>query len=230
MENTFEVLFGEREQLKRFTLHTDFSIPRSEFFRAARSAVWNKSQKPSILEDDDPEVFANYMRCVYADRLPFAKDPEDSYFECLIQLYVLADKLGDLMTANMVMDRLVSLSEEVNLTPNFDDIELSYKFTVSGSPLRAVLRDLLIYEGSETDDKLETSGLLFEFYRDATRELMKINLRIQSGEMTFAAAFDAHFSTMGRCHYHQHNKNHSEMACNLKCKPSQSADHTGGSG
>lgn len=66
LASTFDVLVGKAETLQRFMLHINVFIPRSEFFRAARSSQWlSDPQKPVDLKDEDVEIFSLYMNCVY---------------------------------------------------------------------------------------------------------------------------------------------------------------------
>jgi hypothetical protein len=225
MESTFDVLVGTGELQKRFTLHTDFFIPRFEFFKAARSAAWNTDPlKPSTLDnkDDDPAGFSHYARCVYlnnVDFLPHAEESTKPHFTSLLRLYILADRLGDLKTANMVIDRLVSYSDEVKRIPGSDDIRLSYNFTASGSPLRAVLRDQFIHEVSANyfqEHKAANSHR--EFLQDIVVGYLDIKETTNVDKsMSVGDAFRVKVSSMDDgCFYHQHNQTVP------RCSPSQS--------
>jgi hypothetical protein len=68
---TFKVIVGPKSNRQKFTLHHDLMVQRSEFFRAARSKTWirDKPTRPTNLEQEDPEVFATYVRAVYFDRI-----------------------------------------------------------------------------------------------------------------------------------------------------------------
>lgn len=67
LANTFDVLVGRANHSRQlFMLHTSVFIPRSEFFRAARSSHWlSDPQKPVDLTDEEPATFSHYMNCVY---------------------------------------------------------------------------------------------------------------------------------------------------------------------
>jgi hypothetical protein len=64
----------------------------------------------------------------------------------LIKLYVLADKLIDLDTANLVMDELIAHVDACKIPPDIDYINIVYQCTPTGSPLRALFCDLYIHE------------------------------------------------------------------------------------
>jgi len=60
----FHVVVGRKPKQETFAVYNDVVIPRSEFFRAARSSKWIEDQhtKPTTLEHEDPKVFATYRR------------------------------------------------------------------------------------------------------------------------------------------------------------------------
>ena len=58
---------------------------------------------------------------------------------------MLADKLQDLLTANMIMDELICFSSKTNEVPKHGSISLAYSSTASSSPLRTLLRDYWVY-------------------------------------------------------------------------------------
>jgi hypothetical protein len=213
MESTFDCLVGSAGELqKRFTLHNDFFIPRSEFFTAARSAAWNKDPlKPTTLDDadDDPEVFANYMRSVYLGNANFLPDSKKAGFKPLIKAYVLADKLGDLMTANMIIDRIISYSDDAFTLPNTDEVQLAYSSTTSGSPLRALLCDHFIHEAGAKyliDKKL--SEVDRDFFQDIAVRYLSIKRTDGIEKVSVGDAFGKRVSTVDACLlYHQHSKN-----------------------
>lgn len=56
---------GKEPKQQRFTVHHDFLVQRSEFFKAARSSSWTQADEPNILDDHDPEDFSTYLHCLY---------------------------------------------------------------------------------------------------------------------------------------------------------------------
>lgn len=64
----------------------------------------------------------------------------DAGYEALIRLYLLADKLQDLATANMVMDELIRFVSETDEVPKHLAVSLAYGSTTNTSILRALLR------------------------------------------------------------------------------------------
>lgn len=66
----------------------------------------------------------------------------DLLYNMLIKLYLLADRLQDTTTANMVMDKFEQLYKAECLHPGNLPISTAYQFTVEGSPLRELLRNI----------------------------------------------------------------------------------------
>jgi hypothetical protein len=65
------VLVGSPPNQTRFNLVKDIMTRRSGYFAAARSGRWTESKllKATDLTAEDPEVFNNYLRCAYNDRV-----------------------------------------------------------------------------------------------------------------------------------------------------------------
>jgi hypothetical protein len=69
-----------------------------------------------------------------------------THFKVLIKLYILADKLEDLESVNVILDSIIRFSDESNEIPNDHLKKDVYNLTPPSSPLRTLLRDLMIYE------------------------------------------------------------------------------------
>jgi len=102
----------------------------------------------------------------------------------LIDLYLLADKLIDPTTANLVIDKLTDFIGERNEYLNSKVIRFVYRSTTVDSPLRRLVRDY-----STTDDVVEGGSLNYfqhgefppEFVKDVLLEFMAINKRNAEG-------------------------------------------------
>jgi hypothetical protein len=64
LTKTFDVLVGKEPNQKRFTVYYDLLVQRSESFKAARSSRWAQADRPTNLEDHDPETFFTYLHCL----------------------------------------------------------------------------------------------------------------------------------------------------------------------
>ncbi|KAK6419059.1 hypothetical protein LTR95_017108 [Oleoguttula sp. CCFEE 5521] len=127
-ESTFAV--------KTYDLRTELFTQRSNFFKAALSSSWKQMDTPIDLTDHDGQVFEAYIYYVEqgklrndrADDKNNAKvdgndndkddddkegddgyDVETAYYctEDLLELYMLADKVGDLTAANDTINEMI---------------------------------------------------------------------------------------------------------------------------
>lgn len=211
--DTFEVLVGDEEIQQRFTVHKDVACKHSPFFRAARSQRWNhESSRPTELLDTKPAVFEEYLRCIYADRVETAS-PGKSDILGRVQLWILADRLQDLTTANLVADEIVRDSVGQSDTawrfvPTLKVVAFAYSHTAPGSAMRRLMRDLRVYDGagSKSDEtSLEYEGMaeaLFDIYQEMGRLIMS------NARGTIEGVFLNGASTKPKCHYHQHDEEH----------------------
>lgn len=168
---------------------TTFSCRRSGFFKVARSARWaTDPSKPVSLEDDGPDVFSTYLHCVYFDevvipttsvplslmfrRLEEARQGEaDQKFEALVSTYVLADKLRDPITANMVSDKILEVSHDTSKVPSAKAVTITYQSTTDRDPLRILLRDMCMYHSRTLPTGGDVSWPV-EFLQDVVNKLM----------------------------------------------------------
>ena len=221
LDSTFDVLVGS----KTFSLYTAVFTERSEFFRAARKPEWlaGDPKKPVDLKDEDSELFNTYINCVYFGKEVLklhsvectsgtesgGTDKVQLGFRSLIQIYLLADKLQDLATANMAIDEIISFSDAVWTVPLPDECSHVYSHTPRNSPLRVLMRDYCIYENNPSI----LASMVNEFPRDLVNDIMLEVLRIKTMDKnkTVAKAFEKEltaFTREDRCHYHQHDDKH----------------------
>lgn len=121
----------------------------------------------------------------------------------LIELYLLADKLQDFTTANMVMDELVQFIAETTELPKYALTSLVYNSTANNSPLRALLRDCWVHQmPNDAIDRLKADCFPRDFLEDVAMELMRLKLGIIKRE-------DYEWSKYSnKCLYHQHDYEH----------------------
>lgn len=144
-EETFGVLTGKGPDQRRFTVHKSLFTKRSKLLEAATSSRWTSGiNKPVDLTEHEPAVFDSYMQCVYLGSVTVPEVPKyakNSRFGGLITLYLLADKLYDGVTTNIVMDEIIRTSDEARVIPCRVLVALVYKSTIAGSPLRRISKD-----------------------------------------------------------------------------------------
>jgi len=146
---------------------------RSEFFRISRLPQWKQPGEPTTLLDDEPNVFSLYMHCLYFGTYDLGKridtdiaeawnTEKDGIFsitlksnavlkqgltmDLYINLYILADKLLDPSTSNLVINQLIVFSRKHRESCKIDPVTLAkiYDSTTDGSPLRKIVRDWLL--------------------------------------------------------------------------------------
>lgn len=123
--------------------------------------------------------------------------------EAFVKLYLLADKLQDLTTANMVIDELVRFVAKTTEVPKQALTSLAYDSTVSSSPLRALLRDYWVYHmPTDGADHLKANDFPKDFLQDVATELMLLKL----GKATTEDCKRDKCSD--KCLYHQHDDEH----------------------
>jgi hypothetical protein len=204
------VLVGKDASQKRFTLHTAVFIPRSEFFKAARSKEWTTDPlKPTDCGDEDSEVFENYMRVVYFNCSRALTKGDDlsvglksDHFPALIKLYVLADKLIDHTTANKIISQIIAYANTARKLPTRSQVNLGYNLTISGNPLRTLLRDLIVHSAHNGYLGDGSKTLHPDIGHDVAIEYLRIK---ESGpvDRTIRQAFSRSFHES--CLYHQHD-------------------------
>lgn len=128
----------------------------------------------------------------------------------LIDLYLLADRLQDMKTANLVMDELIRFSTKGNQALTGDIIRRAYDSTIHGNPLRRYVRDVHVYETGSVDymDFHVDPGHA-EFTRDVVVEVLR--LKDPNEHETVKSVYRARRDRgrfVDECYYHQHNETH----------------------
>lgn len=120
----------------------------------------------------------------------------------LIDLYLLADSFIDPVTANIAIDRLITIAREENKYPSRRLIEYVYMSTAAGSPLRRLLRDWHIHSVDYGwVDKLKTKEFPLEFLQDILREVWTLNK--DNLDSTIRSVFETGFMNRPGERYHQ---------------------------
>jgi hypothetical protein len=225
LTDTFDVLVGTAPNRQRFTVHHDLITQRSEFFRAARSRRWTKRNKPTKLVDEQPHMFSAYMNCLYLgadfmierpatlviegsisedDKEKANKNDEEDTMRFLVDLYILADKLLDPISANLIIDKLIAFVDTLSWMPGPITITYVYNNTVDGNPLRRLCRDWRIHEiahGWPMKTAKTEWNLPHEFLQDLLIENARLQLENPKGQL--GEVFDTIMARRPKSHYHQ---------------------------
>ena len=102
----------ENKNQKTFSVHEGLISSRSRFVRNALNGSWQESDTKVIpLGDVAPEFFDVYLNLLYFNRLPIIAEQGEQentgQFEDLITVYILADRLMDLVTKNLIIDAMI---------------------------------------------------------------------------------------------------------------------------
>ncbi|KAK5124927.1 hypothetical protein LTR85_001117 [Meristemomyces frigidus] len=232
---TIVVLVGQDKTA--FTVHKDIICERSPFFRAACAARWQDSdaERDVKLIDDDPEVFTLYLQCVYRESatvdLAEAKVevatkhnvdecPEsDAVFAILAEAYILADKLGDTRSCNLIIDEYISCSDQLGCIPTTVDIMPVYENTPSGSPLRALTVDYYLFEAPLSTVVKTAATLPAAFLSEFI--IADANLKNPSKGETVEDVYGKVVSEMAQCCYHKHDDDNPSITCGVNQQKSE---------
>lgn len=93
----------------------------------------------------------------------------------LVDLYLLADKLLDPVTANMAIDKLIRMSEARERCPSQILVCYVYRSTAVESPLRRLFRDWYVFTVSESwVDTIHRDGYPHAFLKDLIYEIYNL--------------------------------------------------------
>lgn len=227
---TFHVLLGPEK--KRFTVYHDMLTDRSGFFKAARSSHWTEDpQTPTKLTDHNPETFTNYLQLIYGggciqpdeELTQYAKTRERifdtarllfTHYKALSKLYVLADKLEDLESANVIMDAILLFGDEYARLLHPALTKFVHDSTPPDSPLRNIVRDTIVHEnaGKYFLGVKFPAELPHELLLDVAKEHHHMKFEQAGAHGTFANVYNKRLSDFPKCRYHQRNDDHQ------KCK------------
>lgn len=206
-----EVLIGEEPNKQRFTVHKDLFTRHSKFLEAATSFHWTLGiKKPVDLVGYEPEVFASYMQCVYLGSVMVPALPRyngKNTLEGLIVLYLLADKLNDITSANLIIDQIIRHSEVEKILPSWTAVTLAYESTVAGSPLPKLCRDYSVHEEKSSQlGRIQEGTAPFDFLKDVMLELHGF----ASHKGPLEQSRKVKCVKREKCYYHQHDEEHSK--------------------
>ncbi|KAF2263549.1 hypothetical protein CC78DRAFT_518474 [Lojkania enalia] len=184
-----KITVGPPSSQKTFYIHETLCTTRSQFFHLALRGTWKESLSKSInLPEDSPEIFALYVHLLYTNSIPIKTEaPEDvteiqtyvdTQYETLASLYILAEKLQDTTTKDILTDTILSLSREkqhdgTRYYPGEKVINIIYEGTVKECGARRMVRDFYAEYAGEEWFPEQVEGLPKEFLWDLVRVLVR---------------------------------------------------------
>lgn len=157
------------------------------------------------LTDDDPDTLDAYLQCVYHNTAANVDAVDDIRSLSLVRVYVLADKLGDVETANMTIDAIIWNSDMLTLIPCPCTVAYAFANSPESSPLRRMLVDYYVHEASLAAVSDGLSRMSHGFLCTLVLESRTVKER-SSIDGLVGEVFCRNISNMPRCHYHQHDE------------------------
>ncbi|KAF2660745.1 hypothetical protein K491DRAFT_774639 [Lophiostoma macrostomum CBS 122681] len=163
-----------------FHVHVGVICPRSGFFKGLMNNDWREKADGAVsLPDDDPVAFRQYIRILYGQPIQLPGGNQEAganrdrkYAEqstILAQIFVLADKLLDPVTKNLIVDTILAHAlSDISLStsgtghvraPSTAAINHIYENTPGACPVRRMMVDLFL--GALAPGAILTTG--FEF-------------------------------------------------------------------
>lgn len=145
VHSVIKVVVGPHDASRTFFVHEKLVVERAPFFERALNGQWKESDDKLVeLPDDDPDVFFLYLQLLYTTKLHTrSNEPNKTSreYKRLVKLYVLAEKLQDVQTRNIVIEAMIAKTRDEESFPP-SSIHLIYDGTPEGSPLRKLVVDL----------------------------------------------------------------------------------------
>ncbi|KAF2122120.1 hypothetical protein BDV96DRAFT_594046 [Lophiotrema nucula] len=150
-----KLVVGGGDNQKRFSAHSSVLVARSDFFKKCLSGPWKEATDQVVtLPDDHPEVLYLYLQLLYSNCLPIKNPDEDAdgktgfEFITLSKLYVLAEKLQDRKTKNIMIETMISKARGLKRFPGLEAIRIIYNGTAGPCPGRQLMVDMYTEKGS----------------------------------------------------------------------------------
>ena len=141
---------------------------------------WTEGRESTVrFPSDSAETFEYYLGVLYCNAVPnISGATEGITFRVLVNLYVLAEKLVDIKTKNIVVEAILGRLKEFKW-PLADVIRGLYEGTPSGSPARRLLADRFAEVGDvEKHLSLGSTVLPQDFWIDITKALTAYRERL----------------------------------------------------
>ncbi|OSS46307.1 hypothetical protein B5807_08387 [Epicoccum nigrum] len=150
-DDLVHVEVGTGENSKAYAIYSSTLTTRSLFFRKALSGPWKEIEERVVhLPEDDVRAFDLYLHYIYNKEFTCSPS-DDQYGEeergTLVRLYVLCEKLQDPKSKNCIIKALSGSIYKIRSNGNWNIlesavVEILYKGTFKGSPVRRMLFDI----------------------------------------------------------------------------------------
>lgn len=152
-DDLVHVEVGTDKNSKTYAIYSSTLTTRSLFFRKALSGPWKEAEERVVhLPEDNVKTFGLYLHYIYNNEFACISNPSDNQYSktervTLAQLYVLCEKLQDPKSKNCIIkassDSICKIRSNGNWNiPESAVIEILYKGTFQGAPVRRMLVDI----------------------------------------------------------------------------------------
>lgn len=167
-DDLIHVEVGTGENSKTYTIYSNALTTRSLFFRKALSGPWKESEERLVhLPEDDFRTFELYLHYIYNNEFAcISNSPDNRYGKiercALARLYVMCEKLQETRAKNSIVKALSASIYTVRyenrcVMPEFEVVDILYRGTIKGSPVRRMLVD--IFAGGVSSKCMSTNGV-----------------------------------------------------------------------
>ncbi|KAK3112526.1 hypothetical protein LTR53_011109 [Teratosphaeriaceae sp. CCFEE 6253] len=172
-------------------------------------------------DDADPDIFNFYLQFVYRQPSVDVDVPRDApgAFDFLLRGYVLAAMLGDLTTANQVIDRIVARCAADGIADGYLKVCEAWNATPPDSPLRRLIVDVFTHAvvpevlstliGGDDTPRALLAAIAREFSRRREDLLDRYEAdREEAGALVEDVVHGGRSRDRPLCWYHQHDEMH----------------------
>jgi hypothetical protein len=181
-----------------FLIHKDIIIFYSEYFRGAFNGNFSEAVERKIsLADERVDVFSIVNQFIYTRQLSGGVDSHLDA-EVLIRAWIFGDRYLMPSLQNKAMTAIMKKHTESGFTPIYQT-KLIYANTLSGSPLRRFITDLVAYR-CDVGSLMDSHGSQ-HWPHEALVDLLKV---MGAKKMEEFGRFVLPETNKGRCYYHVH--------------------------
>ena len=171
---------------------------------------WLNDSRLVLLPEDDAFLFNIYLSCLYNNDVDIGDTgeewPNETFnsldsrtYERLVKSWVLADKLGDVMSANMLMDEYIRSTDERKTLPPAELVGYVARTLPSEAPFHRLFTDYFLFS---VNSKTLLSSL-------SHRSIPRAFLLTLLEEKTALCKGSHHQDTSyDKCRYHIHSEKH----------------------
>lgn len=210
--NSLQILVGDEGC---FVVPENRITQRSQFFRDYCVQHATDGEEMTVVEPpgDDRFLFDMYLQVVYQNKVIIpqnVKEADDPHWSIstMTRTYMLADRLEDLASCNIIVDSLIDFCSERELVLVSEDWNLIFNDDYKGSALRRLAVDFVVIATQPDFLQTQVRRMPAEMARDcAQRFAERMSLYRDGSSDGGSSMTTTSVADLDRCkHYHQHSK------------------------